>query len=79
MKIRDVYRPAVVTCAGSDSLRAASQRMVEADTGVLVVLDGDAMVGLLTERDVVRAVAGAQSRRRGGECTCHQAGDYDKS
>lgn len=41
VKISDVYRPAVVTCASSDSLRTASRRMVEADTGVLVLMDGD--------------------------------------
>lgn len=57
VKIRDVYRVAVVTCPGDDSLRDAARRMVDADTGVLVILDGDEMVGLLTERDIVRAVS----------------------
>jgi CBS domain-containing protein len=57
VKIRDVYRPAVVTCPGDEPLRTAARRMVEADTGVLVVVDGGTSTGLLTERDVVRAVA----------------------
>ena len=40
------------------SLRAAARQMAEHGAGALVVLDGDNLVGILSERDIVfRAVA----------------------
>ena len=46
-----------VTCASSDSLAAAAQRMQQAETGSVVVTERDKVVGILTERDLLRAVA----------------------
>ena len=34
-----------------------AQRMVERDVGAVLVLDGQRLVGILTERDILRAVA----------------------
>jgi CBS domain-containing protein len=39
-------------------LTEVAQRMVARDVGAVLVLDGGRLVGILTERDVLRAVAG---------------------
>jgi CBS domain-containing protein len=63
VKIDNVYRPAAETCSPSDSLLDAARRMIDADTGSLVVLDDGALSAVISERDVVRAVAdGADPR-----------------
>jgi CBS domain-containing protein len=43
--------------AGADlSLSEAAERMCAKDVGAMLVLDGERLVGILTERDVLRAV-----------------------
>ena len=39
-------------------LTEVAERMVARDVGAVIVLDGKRLVGILTERDVLRAVAG---------------------
>jgi CBS domain-containing protein len=39
------------------TLREAAQRMVERHVGSILVMDGDRLVGVLTERDVLRVFA----------------------
>jgi CBS domain-containing protein len=46
------------------SLREATQRMVERSVGSIVVLDGDRLVGIVTERDVLRVFAGGDPKAR---------------
>lgn len=46
-----------MTDAPSDTLQQAASRMWTQQTGSLVVMDGDTLVGILTERDVMKAVA----------------------
>ena len=41
----------------SDSLRATATLMWKQQTGSLLVMDGDALLGIVTERDVMKAVA----------------------
>lgn len=48
---------AAVTDGPADTLRAAAVRMWEQQTGSLLVLDGAELVGILTERDIMKAVA----------------------
>jgi citrate synthase len=48
-----------VTCAADDTLAAAAQVMQRADTGSVVVTDDGKVVGILTERDLLRAAAAA--------------------
>jgi CBS domain-containing protein len=58
MRVADVMQTEVVTTFGEESLADAAQRMRDHDMGALVVLDDeDGMVGVVTERDVLRAVA----------------------
>jgi CBS domain-containing protein len=40
------------------SLTEVAQRMVSRDVGAALVVEGERLVGILTERDVLRAVAG---------------------
>jgi CBS domain-containing protein len=40
-----------------DGLEEVAQRMVDRDVGAVLVMEGDSLVGILTERDVLRAVA----------------------
>ena len=48
----------VVAIASTSTLRQAAAALVEAGVGCLVVGSADAVVGVVTERDVLRAVAG---------------------
>jgi CBS domain-containing protein len=54
---RDHMSRDLQTVLPSDSLSEVAQRMVERDVGAVLVLDGSSLSGILTERDVLRAVA----------------------
>jgi len=56
--VRDLMTSPAVTCAADDTLAAAARVMQEADTGSVVVTDGGKVVGILTERDLLRSAAG---------------------
>jgi CBS domain-containing protein len=47
----------VLTVAPEDTLGEAAQKMVDRDVGSAVVSDYGRLIGILTERDVLRAVA----------------------
>jgi CBS domain-containing protein len=47
----------LLTVGPGDALGDVSQRMVERDVGAVIVMEGGALAGILTERDVLRAVA----------------------
>ena len=49
--------PAAIAESRSDSLRKAAARMWREQTGSLLVTDGGQLAGIITERDVLRAVA----------------------
>jgi CBS domain-containing protein len=55
--VSDVMTPASITDSPSDTLRSAATNMWREQTGSLVVMDGDSLVGMITERDILRAVA----------------------
>ncbi|HVB27477.1 MAG TPA: CBS domain-containing protein [Mycobacteriales bacterium] len=57
MQVADVMTKASVTESPADSLKAAAARMWSQQTGSLLVMDGDELVGIITERDVMKAVA----------------------
>jgi CBS domain-containing protein len=57
-KVRDAMTPGVRAVAPSDSVTEAAQAMKEQDVGSLPVVEGERLVGIVTDRDiVVRAVA----------------------
>ena len=57
MRVADIMTNASVTESPSDSLRSAAETMWRQQTGSLLVMDGDDLVGIITERDVMKAVA----------------------
>ncbi|HEV3474994.1 MAG TPA: CBS domain-containing protein [Actinomycetota bacterium] len=57
MKISEIMTEAAVVDSPGDSLEAAARKMWEQQTGSLLVLDGEELLGIVTERDVLRAVA----------------------
>ena len=54
MRTVDVIRRSGVGVEGGTTLRAAAQLMDDSGVGALVVLDGDAIAGIATDRDLVR-------------------------
>src|SRR6202167_4811545 len=56
--VRDLMTSPAVTCAADDTLAEAARAMQQADTGSVVVTDDGKVVGILTERDLLRAAAG---------------------
>lgn len=56
MQVSDVMTEARITDSAEDTLRAAAQRMWEQQTGSLLILDGESVAGIVTERDVMKAV-----------------------
>lgn len=48
----------LATVSRDATLREAAEHMVERRVGSLLVFDGERLVGILTERDVLKAVAG---------------------
>ena len=47
----------LLTVAPGDALGEVAQRMVGRDVGAVLVMENESLVGILTERDVLRAVA----------------------
>jgi CBS domain-containing protein len=47
----------LLTVSPGDSLSEVAQRMVDRDVGAVLVMNGSDLSGILTERDVLRAVA----------------------
>ena len=59
MKVRELTSNASVTVGPGHSLREAAQLMAKHRVGSAVVQDAEMLVGILTERDVLNAVAAA--------------------
>ena len=57
MKISDIMTAAAVTERPSDTLAEAALKMWEQQTGSLLVLRDQAVEGIITERDILKAVA----------------------
>ncbi len=62
--VRDLMTSPAVTCGADDCLDVAARTMRQADTGSVVVTDEGKVVGILTERDLLRATAAAGSPDR---------------
>ena len=55
--VREIMATDVLGVAPDTSLVDAARRMHERRVGAVVILDGERLAGILTERDVLRAVA----------------------
>ena len=47
----------LLTVGADERIAAAARRMVDRGVGAVLVMDGERLAGILTERDVLRAVA----------------------
>jgi CBS domain-containing protein len=59
MRVEDACRPGLFTVDVDDSLEVAAHRMDQAQLGALAVVDGQRLVGIVTERALVPAIAPA--------------------
>ncbi len=57
MLVRDLMSWPAVTCGPGNTVASAAGRMREAEIGSVVVTDDEKVVGILTERDLLRAAA----------------------
>jgi len=57
VKVSEIMTEAAVTDRADDTLAEAARKMWEQQTGSLLVMDGDELLGIITERDVLKAVA----------------------
>ncbi len=57
MRVSEIMTNAAVTDQPDDTLSEAASTMWRQQTGSLLVIDGEDLVGILTERDVLKAVA----------------------
>lgn len=55
MKISELMTRDVKTCAPADTLQRAAQIMWENDCGIVPIVEGDRVVGMITDRDVCMA------------------------
>jgi len=56
MRVEDIMTQATVTDAPDDTLSEAAAKMRQQQTGSLLVMEGAALAGIVTERDVLRVV-----------------------
>jgi CBS domain-containing protein len=55
--LADVAKPNFITVAPEDTLGEVAERMTRQNTGAVVVKDFGKLIGILTERDMLRAMA----------------------
>ena len=56
MRLRDVYTASVFTADVAAALDEVAREMQRADVGSLAVFERDRLIGIITERDLVRAL-----------------------
>ena len=57
MRVSEIMTNAAVIDAADDTLAEAARKMWKQQTGSLLVTEGDDLVGIITERDILKAVA----------------------
>ncbi len=60
MNVSDLKTQAAVTDAPDDTLAEAAAKMRQQQTGSLLVMEGDTLAGIVTERDVLKVVGSGQ-------------------
>jgi CBS domain-containing protein len=55
--LADIVKPNFLTVAPEDTLGEVAERMTQANVGSVIVKDHGRMIGILTERDMLRAMA----------------------
>src|ERR1700712_1675910 len=57
MYVSEIMTKASVTESASEPIRAAAATMWAQQTGSLLVMDGQQLIGIITERDVMKCIA----------------------
>ncbi|MEU8343407.1 CBS domain-containing protein [Actinomadura meyerae] len=57
MRVSNVYRPLIYGCRADERLVDVARWMKDNEVGALAVLDGEEVLGIITERDLVAALA----------------------
>jgi CBS domain-containing protein len=57
MQVKELYHAEVVTADAGESLVSAARRMVAHGVGSLAILEDGELAGIVTERDLTRAIA----------------------
>lgn len=57
MNVSEIMTPAAVCDTPDDTLAEASAKMWQQQTGSLLIMNGDKLQGIVTERDIMRIVA----------------------
>jgi len=57
MRVSDIMTEAAVSDQADDTLAEAAHKMWEQQTGSLIVMEGEELAGIITERDILKAVA----------------------
>ncbi len=60
MQLTDVMATSIVSVPPTATVADAARRMAEAETGAAVVMDGDGLAGVISERDILRHVGASQ-------------------
>ncbi len=55
--LSEIVKPDFITVAPEDTLGEVAERMTQKNTGAVVVKDFGRLIGILTERDMLRAMA----------------------
>jgi CBS domain-containing protein len=58
--VADRMSSGLLTTEPGVTLREAAQRMVERRVGSILIVEGERLIGILTERDVLRVFAGGE-------------------
>jgi CBS domain-containing protein len=64
VKISEIMTKAAVTDSPEDTLAEAAAKMWKSQTGSLLVMEGDRLIGIVTERDLLRVVAQGRDPRQ---------------
>lgn len=57
MKVKDLHPRQVVTILAHESLRSVTRHLIDDGVGALVVMGSREAKGIISERDITRAVA----------------------
>jgi CBS domain-containing protein len=74
-KVRDLMSTQVVTASPSMSVVDAAKKMQEQEKGPLPIVDGERVVGMVTDRDLVFKVVAAN--KTPSDCTVADVGTMD--
>jgi CBS domain-containing protein len=58
MQLSEVMRTDFIAVAPEDTLGETAQKLVDAKTGAAVVIDFGRLIGIISERDLLKAMAG---------------------